>query len=199
MELTQLENIWQEYDKKLSENTRLNKEILKKMLTDKPEKRLNRMKLKANFSLFSPAILLVIVLISGIQFQTGINFYIGLALFLVVYIMTYVWDVRYFSMLRKISLSDIILITKRKLAELEKYRIRTTRIRYILMPPAIVGVFLMLFQIPVFSTRLITMFVLMFLVYILSIYYCFRYTIYEEFKRLKAEIEEIESIEKNSE
>ena len=32
MELIELQNIWQQYDKKLSENTRLNKEILKMML-----------------------------------------------------------------------------------------------------------------------------------------------------------------------
>ena len=39
MELTELQNIWQEYDKKISENTRLNKEILRLILLEKPQKK----------------------------------------------------------------------------------------------------------------------------------------------------------------
>ena len=40
MELTELQNIWQEYDKKISENTRLNKEILRLILLEKPQKKI---------------------------------------------------------------------------------------------------------------------------------------------------------------
>jgi hypothetical protein len=47
MELAELQNIWQEYDKKLSENTRLNKEILRLILIEKPQRRLNWIRIKA--------------------------------------------------------------------------------------------------------------------------------------------------------
>jgi len=47
MELAELQNIWQEYDKKISENTRLNKEILRLMLLSKPRERVNWIKIKA--------------------------------------------------------------------------------------------------------------------------------------------------------
>ena len=40
MELVELQNIWQEYDKKISENTRLNKEILKVDVTFKTPKKI---------------------------------------------------------------------------------------------------------------------------------------------------------------
>ncbi len=49
MELTELQNIWQEYDKKISENTRINKEILRLILLEKPRKRLNWIKIKAGY------------------------------------------------------------------------------------------------------------------------------------------------------
>ena len=56
MELSELQNIWQEYDKKISENTRINKEILRLILLEKPRKRLNWIKIKAGTWLFSPVI-----------------------------------------------------------------------------------------------------------------------------------------------
>jgi acyl-ACP thioesterase len=53
MELIELQNIWVQYDKKLTDNTRLNKEILRRMLISKPEKRLNWIKISAGFNLIS--------------------------------------------------------------------------------------------------------------------------------------------------
>jgi len=51
MELLELQNIWNQYDKKISENIRLNKDILRKMLLTKTEKRLNRIKVEAGIRL----------------------------------------------------------------------------------------------------------------------------------------------------
>ena len=45
MELLQLENIWKEFDKKITDNTLINKEILRRMLISKPERHLNWLKL----------------------------------------------------------------------------------------------------------------------------------------------------------
>ena len=52
MELTELQNLWKEYDKKISENTRLNKEILKLMLLSKPQRKLNWIIIKAGLNIF---------------------------------------------------------------------------------------------------------------------------------------------------
>ena len=86
MELLQLENIWKEYDKKISENTRLNKEILRLILIEKPQRRLNWIKIKAGLWMFSPVLFVSLILILNVQFNISTRFFIGLSLFLPVYI-----------------------------------------------------------------------------------------------------------------
>jgi uncharacterized membrane protein len=196
MELIELENIWRDYDKKITENTCLNKEILRKILTYKPERRLNWMKIKACYYVLSPVILFILLLIMDIQFRLTVNFYIGLSLFVPIYVINYIWDIKYFLLIRKIDFSDPILTIKKGIAELEKYKIKIWKIRYLLTPLAILGVLLMLFQKPTFNMQSVIMLVLIALVFIASTYYKFKYSIIERFKKLKKEIEEIENLEK---
>lgn len=196
MELTELENIWRESDRRIADNTRLNKEILKRMLMAKPEKRLNWMKIKAVYNVFSPLLLLIVLSIMNIQFRFTIHFYIGLCLFVPIYIINYIWDIKYFLLIRKIDFSDAILNIKKGIAQIEKYKIKTSKIRYLLMPLIILGVLLMLFQKFVFNAESLVMLFLIILVFIASTYYRFRYSICERFKKLNKEIGEIENLEK---
>jgi Na+-transporting NADH:ubiquinone oxidoreductase subunit NqrC len=99
-------------------------------------------------------------------------------------------------LIRKIDFSGAILSIKKRIAELEKYKIKTTRIRYLIMPFAILGIFFMIIQKPIFNTESIIMLVLIILVFISSIYYTFKYSIYEQYKKLNKEINEIEELEK---
>lgn len=195
MELIELENIWKECDKKITENTRLNKQILKKILISKPQSRLNRIKLRTYYRLSSPLVFLILILITDFQFHFTVNFYIGAGMFVPVYIITYIWEIKYLLSIRKIDLTDTISNAKRSVIELERYEIKITRIRSILMPFAITGVFLILFQKIPINTESVIMFTAVFSVFVLSTYYTFRYSVYERFKKLKKEIEEIENIE----
>lgn len=195
MELDDLKNIWVQYDKKITDNTRLNKEILKRMLISKPEKRLNWIKIKAGFNVFSPAILILLIMIMDIKFSLTSNFYFGLSLFTATFIITYIWNIKYFLLIRKIDFSGAILSIKKGVAELEKYKIKTTRIRYMIMPLAIVGIFFMIIQKPIFNTQSIVFFGLVIIVFIFSIYYTFKYSINEQFRKLNKEIAEIVELE----
>jgi hypothetical protein len=196
MELSELQNIWQEYDKKLSENTRLNKEILRLMLLSKPKRKLNWIKIKAGLSIFSPILFIAILLILDVQFYISTRFYIGLGLFLPVYALNYYWDIRYFNLIRDIDFSRSVLSIKRTIAELEKYKIKTTRIRYLLMPFAMTGFLLMIIHKITFSFNIISILplLLIILVFISSMYITFKYSIYERFKKLNKEIGEIEQL-----
>jgi len=196
MELNELQNIWLQYDRKISDNTHLNKEILKRMLISKPEKRLNWIKIKAGFNVLSPLILILLIRVMDMKFSLTSSFYVGLSLFLTLFIINYIWNIRYFLLIRKIDFSGAILSIKKQIAELEKYKIKTTKIRYLIMPFAIIGIFFMLIQKPIFNTESIIMFALIILVYISSIYYTFKYSIYEQFRKLNKEITEIEELEK---
>jgi hypothetical protein len=121
---------------------------------------------------------------------------IGLSIFLIIYLTIYIWDVKYFLLIRKIDFSDSIITIKKSIAILGKYMIKKTRFRYILMPLAIIGIFLMLIQKPVFNRESIILFILIALVFISSLYYTFKYSVYERFKILNKEIQEIENIDK---
>ncbi len=196
MELIELENIWKEYDRKITDNTRLNKEILKRMLIVKPKRKLNWMKAKSIINLFSPLILWLVVLLMNIRFSfPATSFYIGLGLFIPVYILSYIWDIKYHLMIRKINFTDAILTIKKRIVELEKYKIRLTKIRTMLMPLVITGVLLMLFQISNFNHQFIIFILLIALVYILSSFYRFK-SVYKWFMILNKEINEIENLEK---
>ena len=198
MELTELQNIWQEYDKKISENTRLNKEILRLMLLSKPQRRLNWIKIKAGFSIFSPILFVTLLLVLNVQFHISTSFYIGLALFLPVYTITYIWDIEYFKLIRKIDFSMPVLTLKKEIAQLEKYKIKKTRIRYMLMPFAMTGFLLMIIHKINFSLNFVSILplILIILVFLSSMYITFKYSIYERFKKLNKDIDEIEQLEK---
>jgi hypothetical protein len=198
MELFELQNIWKEYDKKLSENTRLNKEILRLMLLSKPKRRLNWIKINAGLSIFSPILFVTLLLILDVQFRINTSFYIGLCLFLPIYLITYIWDIRYFKLIRNVDFSLPVLSIKKVIAELEKYKIKTTRIRYLLMPLSITGFLLMIIQKITFNFNLVSILplLLIILVFISSMYITFKYSIYERFNKLNKEIGEIEQLEK---
>jgi hypothetical protein len=198
MELSELQNIWQEYDKKISQNTRLNKEILRLMLLSKPRRRLNWIRIRAVISIFSPIIFVTVLLVLKVPFHIGLSFYIGLAMFLPVYTITYIWDIEYFKLIRKIDFSMPVLTLKKEIAQLEKFKIKKTQIRYMLMPFAMGGFLLMIIHSMNFSFNFVSMIplILMILVFLSSMYITFKYSIYERFKKLNKDIDEIERLEK---
>ena len=198
MELTELQELWYQYDKKISENTRLNREILRLMLLSKPQRRFNWIKIRAGFSIFSPIVFVSGLLLLNVQFYIAFNFYIGLVMFLPVYIITYIWDIQYFKLIRKVDFSVPILTLKKKIALLEKYKIKKTRIRYLLMPFAMAGFILMIMHNMNFRLNFISLIplYLIILVFLSSMYITFKYSIYERFKKLNKEIDVIEKLEK---
>jgi hypothetical protein len=197
MELSELQNIWQEYDKKISQNTRLNKEILRLMLLSKPRRRLNWIRIRAVINIFSPIIFVTVLLVLKVPFHIGLSFYIGLAMFLPVYTITYIWDIEYFKLIREIDFSMPVLTLKKEIAQLEKYKIKKTQIRYMLMPFAMAGFLLMIIHSMNFSFNFVSMIplILMILVFLSSMYITFKYSIYERFKKLNKDIAEIERLE----
>jgi hypothetical protein len=198
MELDELKNIWVQYDKKITDNTRINKEILKRMLISKPEKRLNWIKIKAGFNLLSP-IILVLIIFMDVKFTLTIYFYIGLSLFIALSVITYIWNIRYFLLIRKIDFSDTILSIKKGIVELEKYKIKISRIKYLIIAPfAMLAIFSMFFQKPIFNIESIVLCGLILIVFISSIYYTFKFSINEQFRKLDKEIAEIVELEKES-
>lgn len=57
MELNELGNIIKEYDKKIDENIALNRDVLKRILSDKPNKHIRIERLKSLYQLGTPLLL----------------------------------------------------------------------------------------------------------------------------------------------
>jgi hypothetical protein len=195
MELIELQNIWQLYDKKLSENTRLNKEILKMMLKSKPEKRVTWIKLKAAFNLILPIVLILGILVPRVEFRNETSFYIGFLLFGPFALLTYYWAIRYYLLITKIDFNQSITTIKKNIKEVEKYKIKITKFGYNFVPFAMTGVFLIA-NIPILSKHSILPISLIISVFIISAYITVKYSIFERFKTINREIEEIEQLEK---
>jgi glucan phosphoethanolaminetransferase (alkaline phosphatase superfamily) len=195
MELTELQNIWQQYDKKLSENTRLNKEVLKMMLKSKPEKKVNWIKLKAAFNLILPIVIILVIMVPRVEFRNETSFYVGFFLFGPFALLTYYWAIRYYLLINKIDFNNSISTTKKNIKEVEKYKFKMTKFGYLFSPFAMAGVF-MIANIPILSKQSFLPISLIISVFIISIYVTFKYSIFEQFKKLNMEIDEIEQLEK---
>jgi hypothetical protein len=195
MELIELQGIWQQYDKKLSENTRLNKEILKMMLKSKPEKRVTWIKLTAAWRLLLPIVIILVMMVPRVEFRNETSFYVGFLLFGPFALLTYYWAIRYYLLTYKIDFSNSISTIRKNIKEVEKYKIKMTKYGYILSPFGLIGVFLIA-NIPILSKHSLLPISLIISVFIISIYVTFKYSIFERFKKLNMEIDEIEQLEK---
>jgi hypothetical protein len=195
MELIELQNIWLQYDKKLSENTRLNKEILKRMLKSKPEKRVTWMKIRAAFNLILPIVLILGILVPGVEFRNETGFYLGVFLFGLFFLLTYYWAIRYYLLINKIDFANSITEIRKDIKETEKFKIKITKFGYIFLPFAMIGIFLIA-EIPIFLKDSFLPISLIILVFIISIYVTFKYSISERYRKLTLEIHEIEQLEK---
>lgn len=195
MELIELQAIWQQHDKNLLETTKINKEVLKRILISKPEKRISWEKIKAGFNLILPIALILLILIPNIQFRSSVDFYVGALIFTIIISTIYYWSIRYFILIRKVNFSNTITTIKKQVKQIEKYKIKLNKLGYILMPFGIIGIFLM-GNFPLFSESSILPISLIIIVMVVSIFYTFKYSISEQFKKLNMEIEEIENLEK---
>jgi hypothetical protein len=204
MELTELQAMWQQYDKTLSENTKINKVVLKQILISKSEKRINWEKFKASVKgekkefreiyLVLPIVFVLLLLVPNIHFRPSIDFYIGSFLFGAVFTLIYYWSVRYYLLISKVDFSNSITLILRNVKQLEKYKIKLKRLGYILMPVGITGIFLM-GDFPFFSKESLLPISLIVLVMVVSIYFTFKDSVFEQFRKLDNEIDELKKNE----
>lgn len=195
MEINELQMLWQQQNTHILENTRINKEVLKRILIMNPEKRINREKIKSLINLISPIALVIFIFIPNFHYRDTVIYITGLLMFVTVFFLIYYWQVTYFFLLRKVDFSATIVVIKKQIATLEKYKIKSTKLKYALMPIAILGIFGMLIQKPNFNNESIVLFVLIVAVFTASALVTFKISIKEQFRQLNKEINEVEKIE----
>ncbi len=195
MEINELQMLWQQQNNHILENTRINKEVLKRILIMKPEKRINREKIKSWINLISPIALVIFIFIPNFHYRDTVIYITGLLMFVTVFFLIYYWQMTYFFLLRKVDFSATIVSIKKQIATLEKYKIKSTKLKYALMPIAMLGIFGMLIQKPNFNNESIVLIVLIVAVFTASALVTFKISIKEQFRQLNKEINEVEKIE----
>jgi len=122
METNELQEMWSNFDKKISENTRLNKEILKRMLVSKSERRFSKVIIKVGIEIIVVIIMLFYFFVKHVSFQPTIVFYLGLAIFVAAIGIPIIGHFRYFLLLYKINFSESVLSLKKKIIESERLK-----------------------------------------------------------------------------
>jgi hypothetical protein len=127
METNKLQEMWTDFDKKISENTRLNKEILKKLLTSKSERRFSKMILKVGIEVVVIIIMLVYFFVKYVSFQPTLVFSLALTIFVAAIGIPIIGHIRYFLMLYKINFSESVLSLRKKINESERLKGKNIR------------------------------------------------------------------------
>ena len=101
----------------------------------------------------------------------------------------------YYLKLRKLDLTESYLENKKKVRELELFKLEMTKRNYCSSPVGIAGIFLMI-NMPLFTTTEgAIMLLLIMTIMAISIFVNLRYILPAQFKRLNKEMEEIRRLE----
>ena len=169
MELDAIKNSWKQENLQIAANVQLNKSAL----MDKINKETSWMKKKnllvLLFRIPFPVIILIL-LFTNIQ-------------------------IRNIFKLRKLDLTESYLDNKKKVSELELFKLKMTKRNYCSSPVGIAGIFLMI-NMPLFTTTEgAIMLLLIMTIMAISIFVNLGYILPAQFKRLNKEMEEIRKLE----
>jgi len=146
--------------------------------------------------LILPVVIILAIVVTRLEIRNEIGFYIGLLLFVPFAIVTYYWAIRYYQLVNKIDFTKPVTEIKIDIKKVEIYKIKKTKFGYIYSPLAMIGIFLIA-DIPLWSECSFLPIFLIAVVFTFSIFYTFKYSIFERFKKLSMEISEIEQLEKD--
>ena len=169
MEWTELQAMWQQYDARLVENTRINKEVLKRILRSKPEKRLKRMRGWAIYGMVAPIPVMCIAMIPNTKFRNEWDFYLGLFLLIVVFAIELYKTTQYFFLIRDVDFTHQVAKTKKQLVQLDESKLKSVKLGYLFLFAAMIGVALMC-QIPVITKSFIGLTIFIILLSIVTNY-----------------------------
>lgn len=194
MELDTIKNSWRQENEQITANILLNKEGLLKKIT----KETNRMKRKnlliLLFRLPFP-IAIFGILLMHLHIRNMFNFFIGIILFSAFAVFT-IWGlINYYRKLRKLDLTESYIENKKKVNELELYKLKVTKRNYCSCPIGIAGIFLII-NMPLFNTTEgAIMLILISTIMAASIFINLKYILPGQFRRLNEEIEKIKELE----
>jgi len=164
MELEELKTMWQKYDRKLDHLEKLNKKLIMKTLSRKPQKKLDWMKYQNIYGIIMTPIVLVVALHSHFKIENvDAKFIIGCLLVLTVIIYITYYFFKGFMALKGINIShDSIIESARKVNNFKSIFIRRHKFTFISYSFFCVGVLLIAWKGFYFNTEKIITIILFF-------------------------------------
>jgi len=194
MELEELKNIWTQHEKMLVENTVLNKQVLRKLLTEKAERRIDWLKIRSLVVVILPLPLLIIIVLPRIQFAFEFDIVAGFLLFASISVITYIWAIKLYLQIERLNPNGPVTTVSKQLRLAEKTKLKIARNGYMLAPFMIIGIFLSA-GIPILSEKMIPFYALSAVVFLISLYVRSRYGLVAQIRKIDREIEEISNLE----
>ena len=150
MELDAIKNSWKQENLQIAANVQLNKSALMEKINKETSWMKKKNLLVLLFRIPFPVIILIL-LFTNIQIRNIFNFYVGLGLFLGFACFTLWGLIGYYLKLRKLDLTESYLENKKKVRELELFKLEMTKRNYCSSPVGIAGIFLMI-NMPLFTS-----------------------------------------------
>lgn len=194
MEIDDIKTIWTQHEKMLVENTKMNKDLLKKLLIVNAEKRIDWLKIKSLVGLILPLIGVIFIAVPRIQFTFETDVVIGIVLFVSISVITYIWAIKLYLRIERLNPNGPITTVSKQLKLVEKYKMRNTKYCLILAPFMIIGVFLSV-GIPFLSPKMIPFYALMLIVFLISTYIRTKHGLVAQVRKIDRDIEEISKLE----
>lgn len=194
MEIDEIKASWLQHEKMLVKNTRMNNDLLIKLLLKNAEKRIDWLKVKSLLGLILPIIAIIFIVIPRIQFTLEADFIIGTVLFVSLSVLTYIWAIKLYLRIERLNPSGPVTAVSKELKSLEKYKLKIRRQGLMLAPLMIIGVFLSA-GIPFLSSKMIPFYVLMLISFLIGNYVQAKHGLVAQVRKIDREIEEISKLE----
>lgn len=127
MEIDEIKASWLQHEKMLVKNTRMNNDLLIKLLLKNAEKRIDWLKIKSLLGLILPIIAIIFIVIPRIQFTLEADFIIGTVLFVSLSVLTYIWAIKLYLRIERLNPSGPVTAVSKELKSLEKYKLKIRR------------------------------------------------------------------------
>lgn len=185
------------HEKLLVESTRINRELFKKLLVTNSAKRIDWLRVRMLISLILPLPLIVLIVIPNIEFTLTIDLIVGLALFVPLYVISYIWAIRLYLLVEKINFNEPVLNVSRQLRLVEKYKLRIKKYGLILAPFMVIGIFLSA-GISILSVKMIPFYALMVIVFLISSYVRSKHGLVAQIRKIDRDLDEILQLEQDA-
>lgn len=201
MEYNELKSMWAKYNSTLDEVAQTNRNVLKKMISQKSEKRLWIMKIQAILSiLISPAILAAVIFPILISYETSPPLIAGGILIALVFGFYFIQSIQYYKLLNRIKPAlDPVIKTKERTLELRKFVLSLQNKRYVVFPFAVGAIVLIIWE----NLSMDEPFKLIAMgAFFIAVFFWGRYKsklyFHDRMKSFEVEMDEIQDMERNS-